>query len=200
MNNTYMRFAVEEDAESILSIYGPYILDTVITFEYEIPSIIEFKQRIKNIIREYPFIVYVVDEKIVAYAYAHRQMERAAYQWNVELSVYVDMKYKRQGIGSKLYNVLIEILKLQNICNVYGCVTVPNDCSEGLHGSLGFEKIGIYHNTGYKFNSWHNVAWFEKNIAIKDAKPSPFKAINEVEDEELKKILSKYIDKSVTSY
>jgi phosphinothricin acetyltransferase len=150
MKKQTIRLAQETDAAEILKIYDTYVKETVITFECETPSLDEFRDRIKEISSDYPYVVCVSDEKIIGYAYAHRQMERAAYQWNAELSVYIDKIFFRRGVGKALYSALIEILRMQNVRNVYGGVTSPNENSEKLHEYFGFRKLGVYHNTGYK--------------------------------------------------
>ncbi|MFA9376085.1 MAG: N-acetyltransferase family protein [Lachnotalea sp.] len=151
MEKNTIRFVQEEDAEEILEIYKPYIKNTVISFEYEIPSLEEFRTRIKKISADYPYIVYLEDDKIIGYAYANRQKERAAYQWNAELSIYIEQSHFRRGLGKILYSALMDISVLQNICNVYGVTTANNQNSEKLHEYLGFNKLGVYHHTGYKF-------------------------------------------------
>ncbi len=188
-----IRLVQESDTCEILDIYEPYIKDTAITFEYEVPLFNDFSTRIVDISSEYPYLVYLKDDKIVGYAYAHRQKERAAYQWNAELSVYVDKAYLRMGIGKALYTCLIEILKLQNIQNVYGGVTIPNNNSCNLHESLGFRKLGTYHHTGYKCGEWHDVAWFEKNIGSHTLAPKPFLSIKEINPTKIAEILDKCI-------
>lgn len=189
MNDYKIRMAVPEDAESILNIYGPYIENTVITFEYERPVPEAFADRIREIVGFYPYLVYEEDGKIRGYAYAHRQMERAAYQWNAELSVYVDEEARGKGIGKALYGVILELLKRQNICNVYAGVTCPNERSESLHRHFGFELLGIYHNTGYKFGKWHDVMWFEKFLNKGEEKPRQVKSVHDLDKEEMAEIL-----------
>ena len=159
------RFAAPADSAALLKIYGEY-LDTPITFECALPSEAEFAGRIAAVGREYPYLVCLEKGRIVGYAYAHRQAERAAYQWNAELSVYLDRSCTSRGLGRRLYGALIDILRLQGIRTVYGCVTVPNEKSEGLHQALGFRRLGTYRSTGYKCGAWRDVAWFEKPIAL----------------------------------
>ncbi|MDO4273275.1 MAG: GNAT family N-acetyltransferase [Eubacteriales bacterium] len=189
MTGKTIRFAEENDAAEILSIYEPYIKDTAVTFEYETPSLDEFSQRIRNISSQYPYIVCISDNKIIGYAYAHRHMERAAYQWNAELSVYIEKSCLRCGTGKILYQALIDILKLQNIRNVYGCVTSPNPNSEKLHEYFGFKKSGVYHNTGFKCGAWRDVIWFEKQINDHTLNPAPFLPIQYVDKKILEGIL-----------
>ena len=187
-----IRFAQEADAAELLSIYAPYIKDTAITFECEIPSLDEFRDRIRKISSDYPYIVYLVEGKIIGYAYAHRHMERSAYQWNAELSVYIDTNHVHRGVGKALYTVLIELLKLQNVRNIYGGVTLPNVNSEKLHAYFGFKKLGEYHHTGYKCGAWHTVAWFEKTIGAYSLDPLPFVPINVMDKKVLGKLLTQF--------
>ncbi len=187
MDSCCLRLAQENDAEAILDIYRPYVEKTVITFEYEVPHLEEFKERITDISAEYPYLVCETEGKIVGYAYAHRHMKRAAYQWNAELSVYIDEKYTSQGIGKKLYASLMEILKLQNVRNLYCGVTVPNPKSEKLNEHFEFKKLGTYHQTGYKNGQWLDVAWYEKRISTDDP-PKPFIPISGISSAKIQEI------------
>lgn len=131
----------------------------------------------------------------MGYAYAHRQMERQAYQWNAELSIYVEKHYTSKGIGTALYTALIELLKIQGFKTVYAGVTLPNEKSEHLHQSLGFQKLGIYHNTGCKCGKWHDVAWFEKQIASYNTNPISPLSIKELSKAQVETVLHKYSQK-----
>ena len=184
----HIRFAEVGDARALLDIYGQY-MDTSITFEYRLPTEEEFAARIREISREYPYLVCEDGGGIVGYAYAHRQMERAAYQWNAELSIYLDRGYTARGLGKKLYGLLMEILRMQGVRTVYGIVTVPNEKSEGLHLSMGFRRVGTCRSTGYKSGAWHDVAWFEKPIAPYEDGPAPFLPIRELPAAELAELL-----------
>ncbi|WP_369712744.1 N-acetyltransferase family protein [Leptotrichia sp. HSP-342] len=187
--NLIFRFATEEDAEKILKIYKPYIENTTITFEYEVPSVEEFKGRIKEVSEKYPYIVCECGNKIAGYAYAYKIWTRAAYQWDTELSVYTDEKFYGNGIGKKLYKILIEILKLQNVVNVYGLVTYPNENSEKLHNYFGFKKAAYFENSGYKFGKWIGVTWFEKAINEHFDNPKLVRKISEIDEEKVQRIL-----------
>ena len=113
-------------------------------------------------------------------------MEREAYQWNAELSIYLDREYTSRGMGKKLYGILMDILGIQGICTVYGGVTLPNERSEGLHRALGFRLLGIYRQTGFKCGAWQDVGWFEKRLGgDAPARPVvPFAALGEEKIEE----------------
>ncbi len=185
-----IRLATPDDAAALLAIYAPYI-ETSVTFEYVTPSLAEFRGRIESISGDYPYIVWEEDGVILGYAYAHRHMERAAYQWNAELSVYLDINARGNGLGTKLYTALIELLKLQGIRNVFGCVTLPNERSEALHRSMGFELVGTYSAAGYKNGRWQDVGWFQKAIAAHGA-PTPLVAFRDVDAAGAAGILDRY--------
>lgn len=159
-----IRLANGSDAEQLLKIYGQYI-DTPITFEYTLPTAAEFQDRINRTVSEYPYLVYEEDGAALGYAYAHRHMERAAYQWNAESAIYLDRGIRGKGVGTKLYSALIRLLRLQGFRTVYGCVTLPNPASESLHRKMGFQLVGTYHQAGYKCGKWYDVGWFELPIA-----------------------------------
>lgn len=189
MNDCTFRLVRSEDVPEILSIYAPYVRDTAVTFEYEPPSLAEFQRRVADIFAEYPYVVCRSGQRVIGYAYAHRHMERAAYQWNAELSIYLDRGYTARGLGKKLYGLLMEILRMQGVRTVYGIVTVPNEKSEGLHLSMGFRRVGTCRSTGYKSGAWHDVAWFEKPIAPYEDGPAPFLPIRELPAAELAELL-----------
>ena len=137
-----IRFASPADGASLLGIYAQYI-HTPVTFACSLPDKREFARRIADITRVYPYLVCEGEEgRIAGYAYARRHMEREAYRWNAELSVYLDAAFTARGLGKKLYRVLLEILRLQGVRTVYGGVTLPNLPSEKLHESLGFRRLG----------------------------------------------------------
>ena len=184
-----LRLVQEQDIPAILEIYRPYVQETNISFEYEVPSLEEFSQRVRSIAADYPYLICEEAGTILAYAYAHRQMERAAYQWNAELSVYVDRAHRRQGLGRALYQALMELLPLQNVRTVYGIVTSPNPGSEGLHQSFGFHQAGLHHNTGYKGGTWLDTIWFEKQIGDYDPSPAPLRSIREVDSAAMEAVL-----------
>lgn len=189
--NMLIRQASVSDAKALLGIYAQYI-DTNITFEYALPSETEFAARIAEYGSFYPYLVCEEEGVAIAYAYAHRDRERAAYQWNAELSVYVDKNHCGKGIGKRLYAALLAILKEQGIANVYGCITMPNAASCALHEALGFQKIGERRKTGFKNGCWLNSAWYERRLfdeADEDKTPAHAISIKDIPQERLQAIL-----------
>ncbi len=156
-----IRLATLEDAEDILAIYKPFVTDTVVTFEEIVPSVDEFRERMAFILKECPYLVCVVDGRIIGYAYASPYRSRASYRWNREVTIYIHPDGQRKNIGTALYYALIEILKKQNFANLLAVVTLPNEGSAGLHERVGFTSCAVFNQVGYKMNQWHKVGWWE---------------------------------------
>lgn len=155
-----IEIASPNDAPNILSIYAPYVENTSLSFETEVPSEKDFAARIEKNLNHWPWLVAKIDGIIVGYAYASGYRERKAYEWSVECSVYVHQDYQRKGIAKVLYNTLFEILKIQGFKNVYAVINLPNDKSVAFHESMGFSYFATYEKVGYKLRQWKNVGWW----------------------------------------
>lgn len=190
MNEFVIRFAEKNDAQAILKIYAPYVISTSITFEYAVPTIDEICSRVEKTKENYPYIVCELNNQVIGYAYANRYKVRDAYDWNVELSIYVDKKYTHKGVGRGLYTCILQILAHQNVKNVYSIITSPNKSSVKLHEFFGFKKLGFYPNCGYKLDSWHDIIIMGKSLGDYKEPPKPFIKINDLEDKILTGILS----------
>ena len=186
-----IRFAAAADAPALLGIYGQY-MDTPITFECALPSEEAFRGRVAEYGAACPYLVWEEDGRILGYAYAHRLGERAAYQWSAELSIYLDRDSTGRGLGRRLYGALMELLRLQGVRTAYGCVTLPNAGSEGLHAAMGFRRTGTWHSAGFKCGAWRDVGCFEKAIAPYDPSPAPVRPIREVPAGAAAEILERY--------
>lgn len=173
-SDIHITVATPSDAESILRIYAPYVKETAITFEYEVPSVSEFEERIRQILARYPYLIAKKDNQILGYAYASAFKTRPAYSWSVETSIYVDCSYQKSGIGALLYKRLEELLVLQNICRLCACITYPGKGSIQFHEKQGYKKVAHFTASGFKFNTWHDMIWMEKHIASTTNPPAEF--------------------------
>lgn len=191
MENTQIRLATPEDSAAILDIYKHYILNTAITFEVEVPKAADFRRRVKEILAAYPFLLFEVQGDVVAYAYTHRYLARAAYDRCAQFSVYVRQDYCRHGIGTALYTALKEIARLQNIQNVYSLVADKNPNSMALHSKIGFTKLATYENIGYKFDKWHDVSIFQMITGSHQTPAPPFIPMGDLPETEVAKILDR---------
>ncbi len=171
----------EQDAAALLEIYAPYVEQTAISFEYEVPSLAEFKDRIRRISARYPYIKAVdADGKILGYAYAGEFKSRMAYSWDVETTIYIRQKERRRGIGGALYQALEQSLKKMGVCNMNACIAytaapdahLTND-SMRFHDRMGFALVGTFHQCGYKFGHWYDMIWMEKLINPHESEQPP---------------------------
>ena len=172
MNNIKIRSASREDAAALLAIYAPYVEKTAITFEYEVPSVEEFTERIEKITERYPYLVAErEDETLVGYTYAGAFHSRPAYQWAVETTIYLAEGAKGLGIGRALYTALEAALREQNILNANACIAYPcgadehlTDASVCFHEAMGYRMVGRFHQCGYKFGAWYDMVYMEKML------------------------------------
>ena len=178
------------DAAAILAIYAPYVEETAITFEYTVPSLSEFKERIRTVLKRFPYIVAEKDGTIAGYAYVSPFHERAAYSWAVETSIYIDKNLRKTGLGKRLYNALEDILKKQGILNLNACIAYPEKEDRHLtknsvefHEHLGYSMVGEFHKCGYKFNRWYNMVWMEKSIGEHLSEQPPVRSFDDVLNE-----------------
>ncbi|HBV87168.1 MAG TPA: GNAT family N-acetyltransferase [Desulfosporosinus sp.] len=179
--------ATKEDAEEILEIYAPYVTDTAISFEYHVPSVKEFAERITHIMKKYPYIVAIENNRIIGYAYASAFKERAAYDWAVETTVYLRQDCRGKGVGKKLYLALEEILRKQNILNLNACIAYTStdnvyltNASIYFHYQLGYKKVGHFTKCGYKFETWYDMIWMEKMIGEHSFNPKSVISITDL--------------------
>ena len=177
-----IRLADEADAEAMLAIYAPIVLETAISFELEPPSVEEFRSRIRSTLTRTPWLVCEIDGTVAGYAYAGPLRTREAYQWSVEVTVYVHSDYRRHGVGSAVYTSLFDCLRHQGYMNAYGGIALPNPGSVGLHESMGFVHIGTYRNVGYKLGAWHDVGWWQLELMSVAEEPAPPKLLPDVQD------------------
>ena len=169
-----IRIAVPEDAASLTKIYAPYVTDTPITFEYEVPRPEEFAKRIQETLKKYPYLVAEEEGIIQGYAYASPFKARAAYAWSVETSIYLSHNAKRQGIGTALYQGLEDLLGRQHVYNLCACITYPNPVSIAFHEKFGYRTVAHFHSAGFKQDAWHDIVWMEKELCPHSMPPLPF--------------------------
>lgn len=174
-----IRLASPDDAEQVQQIYAPYC-HTPISFESAPPSVEEIRARMVKLLGQYPWLICEETGQALGYAYASPHRERAAYRWSVDTSVYVRQGQHRRGIGRALYTSLLAMLPLQGYVNAYAGAALPNAGSVGLHLAMGFERVGIYREVGFKFGAWHDVGWFERPLQARPSEPGPLLSVEQV--------------------
>lgn len=188
MENTKItiRAANPEDAAALLEIYAPYVTDTAVTFEYEIPTREEFARRMETVLARYPWLVAEQGGELLGYAYLSPFHARAAYSWCAETSIYLRRDCRGQGLGRLLYERLEDCAKAQGILNLEACIALPETEDDHLsfdsprfHERMGYRMVGSFSRCGYKFGTWYGMRWMEKLIGEHGA-PQPVRSFPQV--------------------
>jgi len=191
MQNIRIRPAEERDIPAMLAVYAPYVEETAVSFEYAVPSPEEFRARLARVQGFYPWLVAEQEGRVLGYAYASRFHPRAAYDWSVEVSIYLGRQERGRGLGRQLYEALEAMLRAQNVLSAYACIALAEAPDEHLdhasirfHERMGYRLTGTFPNCGYKFGRWYGMVWMEKRLVPADAPeslhPAPVVAFSSV--------------------
>ena len=162
----------ERDSVAVAAIYRPAVESSVATFEEAAPGAEDIEARMRRTLERTPWLVMDDGKGLGGYAYAVQHRERPGYRWAVDVSVYVAPGLQGRGIGRRLYDELLSILRRQRFVNVYAGIALPNPASVALHEAIGMRRIGVYEGVGYKLGAWVDVAWYGMHMAA-PASPPP---------------------------
>ena len=190
-----VRAAMPQDAEQLLEIYTPFVISedcsvSNVSFELTAPSLAEFRQRIVDISSKYPYLVGEKDGQILGYVYCHPYRERLAYQWSVEVTIYLAPAGQGKGLGRLLYETMEKLLCLQGVTMAYSCITVGNDHSIKMHEAVGYRLIGTFTNSGYKNGQWLDTVWLEKQLKPCPKQPDNIKSWRELDPDAVAAVLT----------
>ena len=190
-----VRAAAPEDAEQLLEIYTPFVISedsslSNVSFELAAPDVEEFRQRIQDISKQFPYLVGEVNGQILGYVYCHPYRERLAYQWAVEVTIYLAPAGQGKGLGRLLYETMEKLLCLQGVTMAYSCITVGNDHSIKMHEALGYRLIGTFTNSGYKNGQWLDTVWLEKQLQPCPKQPDNIKGWWELDPDAVAAVLT----------
>lgn len=192
MSEIEIRMARPEDAEELLEIFRPYVLETAINFSFAPPTVEEFRQTMIEHLRRYPYLAAQRDGKLVGYAYASAFKSQSAYDWAVETSIYVRRGQTKSGCGRRLHDALERILKAQHILSMYACIAYTEQPDEYLtnnstefHAHMGYHLTATFPKCGYKFGRWYDMIWMHKEIGAHTADPLPVLPVTQVDAETL---------------
>lgn len=190
-----VRAAAPQDAEQLLEIYTPFVISedsslSNVSFELAAPDVEEFRQRIQDISKQFPYLVGEVNGQILGYVYCHPYRERLAYQWAVEVTIYLAPAGQGKGLGRLLYETMEKLLCLQGVTMAYSCITVGNDHSIKMHEALGYRLIGTFTNSGYKNGQWLDTVWLEKQLQPCPKQPDNIKSWRELDPDAVAAVLT----------
>jgi L-amino acid N-acyltransferase YncA len=161
-----IRRASDSDAEAIAEIYNAYVLNSIITFETTPVDASEMRQRIKEKLAKYDWIVGELNHQIVGYAYYGSFRPRAAYSHTVESTIYLSEGSTGRGLGKSLYAALIQSATEKGFRELIGVIALPNPASVTLHRALGFEEVGVLHGVGHKFGKYVDISLWQRSSRV----------------------------------
>ena len=175
-----IRIARAADADAIHAIYAPHVESGVATFENVLPGADAMRERILTRLPRYPWLVWEEAGDVLAYAYAGRFRERAAYDWIAETAIYVHPAAQRRGIARRLYVTLLDAMRLQGLTQAVGVITLPGAASVAFHESLDFAPAGVWRQCGWKLGQWWDVGVWQKELQPSPHPPAPVRPFAEL--------------------
>ncbi len=163
-----MRPAVAADAAAVRAIYAPFVADTAVSFEVDVPSVDEFAQRIEA---TPTWLVHDTDGIVDGYAHAGPWRGRCAYDWAVELTVYLAEGARGRGVGRQLVDAVADAERERGMVQAFAQIALPNDASEGLFRAAGFERVGTMRRVGFKLGAWHDVSIWQRELVTPPVTP-----------------------------
>lgn len=169
-----LRMARGADAKAMLRVYAPYVTSSLASWEYTPPSPAEFARRVReHLAAGFPWLLAEADGAVLGYAYAGRLAERRGYDWDAEVTVYLDAAAHRRHVGTALYTALLALLAAQGYVNCYALVTDPNPASAAFHRRMGFAEAALLPCSGFKQGQWLGLAYYHKALCAPPACPAP---------------------------
>ncbi|MGB3516176.1 MAG: N-acetyltransferase family protein [Elainellaceae cyanobacterium] len=159
-----IRPITDDDSVAITDIYNWYILNTTITFELETINALAMQQRIQEKRVHHDWLVGVVNQEIIGYAYYGAFRARPAYSHTVESTIYLAQDRRGQGLGTLLYRELLHSAATRGFREMIGIIALPNQGSIKLHQKLGFEETGVLKQVGHKFDRYIDVGIWQKSL------------------------------------
>jgi len=149
------------DCKSIVDIYNYYVETTVITFE-EIPlTVPEMQNRVNEIRKLFPYLVYEENGEVLGYAYVDAFHSRSAYRFTLEDSIYLRNGCQGKGMGRALLDALLNEVKKRDAHSIMAKIALPNERSIKLHEAFGFKNVGTLKEVGRKLDKWLDVGYWE---------------------------------------
>jgi L-amino acid N-acyltransferase YncA len=166
MPNVEIRAATEADLPAVTGIYEHAVLYGTATFELIPPDLAEMTRRFKSLMDGgYPYLVAVLEGRVIGYAYAGPYRPRPAYRFTVENSVYLQPAIHRRGIGLQLLRRLIAECETRGYRQMIAVIgDSANAGSIGVHVRNGFAMIGTHPNVGFKFGRWLDTVMMQRPL------------------------------------
>ena len=163
----FVECTAERHSAAILEIFNEAIANSTAIYEYALlkPDYMDrwFEAKVKG---DYPVIGFENDAgELAGFASYGKFRDRPAYKYTIEHSVYVDARFRGQGLGRRLLELIVDAAVRQNYHVMMGGIDASNAVSIKLHESLGFTRCATIAQAGFKFGRWLDLAFYQKILA-----------------------------------
>jgi phosphinothricin acetyltransferase len=159
-----IRAARESDLEAILDIYNDAVANTTATFDLEPRSRETQADWLAEHAPPYPAIVWEEQGRVLGWASISPFRTRPAYRFAGEASVYVRKEARRRGLGEALLREIIALGVENGFHTLVGGITEENEASCRLAEKIGFHRVGLLEEVGFKFDRWLSVAFYQLGL------------------------------------
>jgi L-amino acid N-acyltransferase YncA len=164
MSRPDIKLAERADLAGVAAIYAHFVRTSTATFDLEDPAMSYWQAKLDSTAVGDHFLVACDDNEVVAFAYSGSFRPRPAYDRTRETSVYVSPAATGNGLGTRLYLELLDLLRQDEVHLVVAVVTKPNPASDALHRTLGFTEVGTLDEVGFKFGAYLSSTWFQLRL------------------------------------
>lgn len=161
---TRVRDAGPQDAATCLEIYRPYVENSAVSWELEVPTVEEMADRIATVNETHAWLILERDGQTIGFANGHALWSLPSYRWSTQTGLYIDSGHQRRGGGRMLYRQLLDRLGERGYRRAFAGITQPNEASNAFHRSMGFQDAGLYRRVEWKLGRWHDVAWMQRDL------------------------------------
>ena len=164
MNEINIRPAERRDLPRLTEIYNYYVVNTPVTFDIE-PYTVERREAWFSqfgATGRHRLLVAESGGHVAGYAGTTRFRPKAAYETTVETTIYCAPEAVGKGIGKRLYSVLFEALRGEDIHRFVAGYALPNPATAAIHARFGFNVVGVFSENGRKFGKYWGVCWVER--------------------------------------
>jgi phosphinothricin acetyltransferase len=165
-SETIVRPATRRDLPELLTIYNHYVVNSHATFDTEpvtVESRIGWLDKFSEV-GPYRLLVAAEGDRVLGWASSAPYREHPAFVHTVEAGIYLHPDLRSRGIGSALYEPLLENLRSQKIHRALAGIALPNDASVALHRKFGFREVGVFEEYAVKDGTFISSVWMQLRL------------------------------------
>ncbi|RFB79204.1 GNAT family N-acetyltransferase [Methylovirgula sp. 4M-Z18] len=160
-----IREAEERDLPAMLALYNDAILNSLAIWQYDPVDLDNRRTWLHDKrARNFPLLIAEDAQGFAGYATYGDFRPFAGYHRTVENSVYIMPERRGAGVGRALMNALLDIARERGVHMMVAAIALPNDGSVALHKAMGFDKVGLMPQVGYKKNQFLDLLLMQRQV------------------------------------